>query len=1166
MSTQQFCHLHTHTEFSLLDGVSRIPALLRQVREHGMQFAGISDHGNMFGVVQFVKEAQRLGIKPIIGCELYLSPTSREDRTLPPKRAYNHLLAIAETQEGYQNLCRLSSLGYLEGFYYKPRIDMELLERHSRGLILTTTCLKGVVPQMILDGAPEREIDAALDRFAQIAGPGRFYVELQNHNLPEQLTVNRELVRLARRHGLPLLATNDAHYLCRGDHRVQDVLLCINTGANMKDESRMRFSSEEFFIKSPAEMWQLFGELPEALTNSVAIAERCEARLAFGQKLYPRFQPPDGLTDIEYLKRLCEAGLKQRYPNPSPELFRRLEHELSVIERMGYSSYFLIVWDFIHFAREQGIPVGPGRGSAAGSLVAYCLRITNLDPIKHGLLFERFLNPERVSPPDIDIDFCQDRRGEVIDYVKEKYGKDCVAQIITFQRMKARNAVRDVARVLGQPISLADKIAKIIGRVPNIDGKPPTITQCLDVEPELRQLYEQSPEVKEILDYAREIEGLARNAGTHAAGVVIAGRPLLDIIPLYVNQQDQALLTQWNMTEVEEVGLLKMDFLGLKNLTVIDHCIKKVKITRGVDIDIDAIPLNDPKTYRLLQQGDTLGIFQLESSGMRDWLKRLGPTCFEDIIAMLALYRPGPLKSGMVQQYVDAKHGRTRVVYDHPLLEPILKETNGVILYQEQVTQIANVLAGFSLGQGDILRRAMGKKKGDEFARMKKTFIEGCSNNNIDPAFAERLFEKIQNFAEYGFNKSHSAAYALVTYQTAWLKANYPVEYYSALLSTTDKTNQEKLARFMDEARTRGIQILPPDVNESFVDFTVTRNGHIRFGLGAIKTVGANLVQNIIVEREKGGRFENFEDFCLRVDQSLLNTRMVEALIRAGAFDSLGVYRSQLLRVCSHVLEVAAARQRAQRQGQHSLFDSFMAGGRGDAASDQATVAAATIALPMIEEAPPREKAAWEKELIGFYISSHPLDQFRMEWEAFASLHLGDIENINDGQSAAILGLVTGIVEKHDRKGDRMAFVKIEDFTGHAEVIFFASVWEKFRDIVQPEEAVFVAGRVNERMGERKIMADRALPASELRTRHTHHLRICLPPGEVNEENLRMIVEVVRRHQGRLPVYWGVLESDCGLAVVQPRRRLTIDPSDDALAALTALPCRPTLRLVPKGN
>ncbi|WP_439950896.1 DNA polymerase III subunit alpha [Desulfolucanica intricata] len=1049
-----FVHLHVHTEYSLLDGAARIKGVIKKAKDMGMTSLAITDHGVMFGVVDFYKACQKEGIKPILGCEVYVAPRTRHDRTPKIDDNLYHLVLLAENETGYKNLLNLVSLGFTEGFYYKPRVDKEILARYNEGLIALSGCIAGEVARYILQDAPDKARRSASE-YLNIFGSGNYFLEIQDHGFAEQKKVNRELIEISKELNIPLVATNDVHYVSRENAEMQDVLLCIQTGKTVDDPGRMKFQSQELYLKSPEEMAQLFGDVPGALENTVEIASRCEVRMEFGKLHLPYYRVPEGHTVESYLRELCEEGLNWRYKGSyGKDVRERLEYELSVIEQMGYSAYFLIVWDFIHFARNNGVPVGPGRGSAAGSLVAYVLGITNLDPLKYDLLFERFLNPERVSMPDIDVDICYERRNKVIEYVVQKYGEDRVAQIATFGTMAARAAIRDVGRALAMPYGEVDKVAKLVPAELKM-----TIEKALNESPDLKELYEREPEIRKLIDTARGLEGMPRHASIHAAGVVITKEPLTHYLPLY-KSTDGPVSTQFAKEPVEELGLLKMDLLGLRTLTVISDAVDMINRRINPPLDIEQIPLDDKNTYELLCRGEGVGVFQLESSGMRAILRDLRPEVFEDIVALVALYRPGPLGSGMVDDFIKNKHGLKEVVYLHPILEPILRDTYGVILYQEQVMRISSDLAGFSLGEADLLRRAMGKKKPEVIAGLRSQFLEGAKKKNVDPEIAGKVFDLMEYFAGYGFNKSHSAAYALVSYQTAYLKANYPVEYMAALL-TSVKDNSDKVALFIEECRRMGIEVLPPDVNESGEGFTVV-DGKIRFGMSAMKNVGLAAVQSIIKVREEGGPFTGFGDFCQRLDTKVVNRRVLESLIKGGAFDSLGHRRAQLMAVVDVGLSMAQQAQRDRNSGQVSLFD-FM---------EENESSSLSLTLPDISEFPYSEMLALEKEALGLYISGHPLAEYREVLAGMSTVNNVEVHEYSEGEIVSLGGLIVSLKQINTKKGDPMAFVNLEDLTGTIEVIVFPRVYKLYRQLLQPDAVVLVKGKVNGSGEEVKIIAE----------------------------------------------------------------------------------------------
>ncbi|MGI6629929.1 MAG: DNA polymerase III subunit alpha [Bacillota bacterium] len=1092
---KNFVHLHVHTEYSLLDGASRIKNLIQRAKDLDMPAIAITDHGVMYGIIDFYKEAKKQGIKPIIGCEIYLAQRTRFDKEPKKDDSPYHLVLLAENREGYQNLSKIVSLGFLEGFYYKPRVDREVLKKYHKGLIALSACLAGEIPQYLIEDRYEQAKLTAKE-YEEVFGRGNFYLEIQQHGLEDQTKVNLGLIRIARELGIPLVATNDIHYVNQEDALAQDVLLCIQTGKTREEENRMRFPTNEFYLKPYQEMEMLFAEYPEALSNSLAIAERCQVDFDFNCLYLPDYKVPENYNINSYLKSLCIEGARKRYPVYDGVVEERLEYELKVIEEMGYSGYFLIVWDLVNFARKNKIMVGPGRGSAAGSMVAYCLGITNIDPLKYGLLFERFLNPERVSMPDIDIDFCFERRGEVIDYLVQRYGSDRVAQIITFGTMAAKAAIRDVGRVLNISYGEVDRVAKLI---PNDLGI--TINRALEVSRELRAYYEEDPKIKELIDLARQLEGMPRHASTHAAGVVISRNKLMEHLPIQ-KTTDGAVTTQFAKETVEEIGLLKMDILGLRTLTVIRDALENIKLNKNIELDINDLPLDDSKTYELLSQGDSTGVFQLESSGMKNILKNLKPERFEDIIALVALYRPGPLGSGMVEDFIDRKHGRRKTDYLHEDLKPILQETYGVILYQEQVMKIASTLAGFSLGQADMLRRAMGKKKPEVIAGQRKNFMEGALKNGVTGDVAGQIFELMEYFAGYGFNKSHSAAYALVAYQTAYLKAHYPVEYMAALL-TSIMDNMDRVPVYIEECRRMGIKILPPDINESLIDFTVV-DDKIRFGLAAVKNVGRSAIENIIKARIAGGNFRSLEDFCERVS---VNKRVLESLIRCGAFDSLGFKRSQLLAGVEICLELGQKRMQEKASGQLSLLDMGMDEYQGTAG----------IELPDLPEFPSRELLAMEKDMIGFYVSGHPLDAYKKYLHQESLNSVDSLFQAPDGEPVKIGGMINSVRQVVTRKGELMAQFTLEDFTGTVGCIAFPRTYERFHHLIQGDQVVVIEGRINCQDEEVQVFCQVIRPPTKEKKAHEKlYIRI---NNDRDPKELDQIQKILLNYPGDIPVY-----------------------------------------------
>ena len=1138
----QFVHLHLHTQYSLLDGATQIDPLIRQVRAFGMPAVAITDHGNMFGAVEFYQKAKAAGIKPIIGCEAYVAPGSRLNREGHLAHYdYYHVILLAANRTGYQNLIKLVSKAYLEGFYYKPRVDKELLQQHHEGLIALSGCLSGEVPYLIGQKDMEGAVRAA-GEYRDLFGKERYYLEVQANGLEQQRVANRGLMEIHKRLGIPLAGTNDCHYLKKEDARPHDVMLCLQTGKTLNDPNRLRFDTDQLYVKSTDEMVAEFAEVPEAVRNTCRIAEHCDLNLAFNTSYLPQYRVPEGYTRESYLQQLATQGLADRLRErpgamPAAAYEGRLREELTVIITMGYAGYFLIVWDIINFARSRGIPVGPGRGSAAGSLVAYALRITDIDPLAYHLLFERFLNPERVTMPDIDMDFCMDRRGEVINYVIDKYGEDHVCQIITFGTLGAKAAIRDVGRVMEIPYAEVDRVAKLVPPQLNI-----TLEDALAQEPRLRDLTETDPKIGELMTVARALEGLARHASTHAAGVVISQEPLTDHVPLYKGANDE-VVTQYPMGDVEKIGLVKFDLLGLKTLTMINHAVRLITARRAggapsrvpdEPLDIGRLSLDDAATYGLLASGRTTGIFQLESPGMRNLLVKIKPECFEDLIAILALYRPGPLESGMVDDFIKRKRDPSQIAHDPPALEPILKETYGVIVYQEQVMAIANRLAGFTLGQADLLRRAMGKKKPEEMAKQKALFLQGAKKNHLSEKKAEKLFDLMAYFAGYGFNKSHSAAYALVTYQTAYLKAHAPTEFLAALL-TSEMGNADKMVGYFTECRDLGIRVLPPDVNESQTDFTVVEDG-IRFGLAAIKNVGEGAVDSIIATRDETGRFASFSDFCRRIDLRKVNKRVLEGLIKVGAFDSTGARRAQLAAVLDQTLEDAAAAQRERECGQTSIFGET--GGEGAVATDLAA-----SALPDLPEWDQDQKLKYERELTGFYISAHPLARYAGAIQKFATSTSAGLSEVGEGKEVKLCGIIAGVRTMMTKKGDRMAYFQLEDMQGLVEVIAFPDLFKAAGALLAPESVVRVTGTVERAEKGTRLKGTRIEALTELQARAVARVNIRFEDRPITSARLAELREVLRRYPGPTAIHFTFCLSSNLEADSAPIPDLTVSPS-----------------------
>ena len=1080
---KDFVHLHVHTQFSLLDGACHLDRLVKKAKELNMPALAITDHGNLFGAIKFYQMCKEAGIKPIIGCEFYLAKESRFKKE--KEEANFHLVLLAKDKEGYSNLVKLVSLSNIEGFYYKPRIDKELLEKYSRGLIGLSACLKGELPSLILEGRINEAYKKA-DEYQNILGKGNFYLELMDNGIKEQYKVNEALLKISKDLKIPIVATNDVHYINQDEAFAHEVLLCLQTQTTLDDPNHFKFNSDTFYFRSQEEMWQLFSSYPEALKNTLEIAEKCNVEFDFSSVYLPRFPlPPQEKDEFEYLKKLCYQNLKKRYPQSSSSVIERLEYELKVIKETGFASYFLIIWDIVKFAKERNIPVGPGRGSAAGSIVSYLLGITDIDPLKYNLLFERFLNPQRVSMPDIDIDFCYERREEVLDYVSRKYGKDCVAHIITFGTLLARAVVRDVGRVLGFSYSEVDRIAKMI---PSSPGHQVSLKEALELNPDLKNIYEQDERVKRLIDTALKLEGLSRHASTHAAGIVISDRPLMERIPL-ARAMEGEIVTGLDMESLEKLGLLKMDLLGLKTLTVIDETLKIIKRTKNKEIDINKIPLDDKKTFKLLASGETIGVFQLESQGMRQILKKLKPTEFKDLIAVLALYRPGPLASGLVSDFIERKHGKKPITYLHPKLEPILKETYGIILYQEQTMEIASCLAGFSLSQADLLRKAIGKKIPEIMEEQRSLFIEGCLKNGIPQDIAFKIFNLIDYFSGYGFNKSHSTAYALISYRTAYLKANFPVEFMAALL-TSERTNTDKIVEYINEAKRLGIKVLPPDINQSFANFTVTDDGNIRFGLLAIKNVGEAALENIIQLR-KEKKFESFFDFSSRVDKRAVNKKVIESLIKSGALDSLGLKRAQMMALLDKVLD----KKMQVSQNQLFLFSSLPK-------------------VPQIEEWPRKDLLRFEKELLGLYVSDHPLSSYRnlasyLKVEKIASLY-----EEKEEKDVRLLGVIEKIKITITRKEkEKMAIVKVEDESGSIEVFVFPSLFQECSFSLKEMKIIFIEGRLTIKEEIPKIIASRIIEIERI-WQDIKALNITLYPSV----DIKKLKEIFSAHRGSIPV------------------------------------------------
>ena len=1052
-----FTHLHVHTEYSLLDGSNKIKEYVARVKKLGMDSAAITDHGVMYGVIDFYKEAKAQGIKPILGCEVYVAPGSRFDKEAGNNEdRYYHLVLLAENNEGYQNLMKIVSIGFIDGFYYKPRVDIETLETYHEGIIALSACLAGEIPRYIMRGMYEEACKSAL-RYQNIFGKNNFFLELQDHGMPEQKQVNQSLLRMSREMGIELVATNDVHYTYAEDVKPHDILLCLQTGKRLSDEDRMRYEGGQYFVKSPEEMATLFPYAPEALENTYKIAQRCNVEIEFGVTKLPKYDVPEGYTSWEYLNKLCWDGFAERYPDDTGKLRDQLTYELSIIQKMGYVDYFLIVWDFIKYSRDHGIAVGPGRGSAAGSLVSYTLGITNIDPAKYQLLFERFLNPERVSMPDIDVDFCFERRQEVIDYVVRKYGKDRVAQIVTFGTLAARGVLRDVGRVMDMPYAFVDSIAKMVPQELNI-----TLDRALKTNPEFKTLYDTNEQVKELVDMSMRLEGLPRHTSMHAAGVVISQKAVDEYVPLS-RAQDGSLTTQFTMTTLEELGLLKMDFLGLRTLTVIQNAVRMAEQGHGCKIDVDHIDYNDKAVLDSLGTGKTDGVFQLESTGMKNFMKELKPQSLEDIIAGISLYRPGPMD--FIPQYIRGKNHPETITYDCPQLESILEPTYGCIVYQEQVMQIVQKLAGYTLGRADLVRRAMSKKKAAVMQQERQNFVcgneaegvPGCISRGIPENVANKIYDDMIDFAKYAFNKSHAAAYAVVAYQTAWLKYYYPVEFMAALM-TSVIDNSTKVSEYILTCRQMSIGILAPDVNESESAFSVS-GGAIRYGLNAIKSIGRPVIESIIAERKAGGPYVDLSDFIHRLPGKDVNKRVVENLIKSGAFDSFPANRRQMMLIYGQIMDEAAQKKKTELAGQMSLFD-FAA---------EEDKEAFKVKIPVVAEYNKGDLLAFEKEVLGFYISGHPLEEYEEQWKRgishvttdFLPPEEGELPKVHDGERATVGGMITTKTMKATKTNKMMAFITIEDLVGTVEVIVFPRDYEKIGKMLNVDDKVFVSGRIS---------------------------------------------------------------------------------------------------------
>jgi DNA polymerase-3 subunit alpha len=1155
MRQPEFVHLHVHTDYSLLDGACETGELLDEASRQKMPAVAITDHGNLFAAANFFYEASKRDVKPIIGCEVYVAKGSRHDRgekaapngnarngnlehgeTEPGVRGSNHLVLLCENQRGYQNLIKLVSTGFLEGFYYKPRIDYDILAKHSDGLIALSACLKGAVTEAVADDRYDQARENAY-RLRDIFGKQNFFLEIQDQGLDIEKAVNPQLVRLSKETGIPLVATNDCHYLHHEDAHAQEVLLCIQTGKTMGDANRMKFATDQFYFKTAAEMAKVFGEIPEALRRTLDIAARCNVKIERIANPFPEFKVPEGQTASSYFEAVVRDGFARRVPylerlaksgalaNPLSEYERRLTSEIQMIQKMRYEGYFLIVWDFIHYARAQNVPVGPGRGSAAGSLVSYALRITDVDPLQYNLLFERFLNPERVSMPDIDIDFCMRRRGELIDYVTQKYGRENVAQIITFGTMAAKAAIKDVGRAMEIPYTEVDRLAKMVPATLGIELK-----DALEEAPQLKSAVNSDEKLKDLMNVALRLEGLSRHASTHAAGVVISPEPLTELVPVYKTNRDE-ITTQFDMNALERIGLLKMDFLGLTTLTVLQDAVRMVEQNRGVKVDIDGLTLDDADTYKLFSRGDTTAIFQFESHGMRDILRRYQPTRIEDLTALNALYRPGPIQGGMIDDFINRKHGKTKVSYELPQLQDILQETYGVILYQEQVMQIANRLASFSLGEADLLRRAMGKKKKEEMAAQRAKFLAGCAKNKINDKKAEKIFNLMEEFAGYGFNKSHSCAYALLAYQTAYMKTHYPVEFMAALL-TSETGNAEKAVKYINEARGMNISILPPDVNESDLYFTPVGES-IRFGLAAIKNVGENTAKAIRESKLSGGDFRSLYDFCERIESRFLNKRVFESLIKSGAMDSLGPREAMTASVDDAITAIQRA-SRSRESGQHGLFF-----GGGSPAEEH-------ISFTLREAAPwsEEERLSSEYAMLGFYVSGHPLEKYSSRLSEWGALRLEEIEGQRNGKEVSVAALIVGNRPMRSKKGARWGIFTLQDMTGVQELLAFPESFAKHEQILKPGTPLLLKVRVQiEEAGTRLSLQEaRRLADIVERQAAKQEFRVRLPMAAMSEQMMDRLEKLFAGAPGMSQVVFELEAPDGSVCVLPSQQRVKATP------------------------
>ncbi len=1124
MVHSDFVHLHVHTQYSLLDGACLLERLVEKAAHFRLPALAMTDHGNIFGAIKFYNICMKKGIKPIIGCEVYVANGSRFTKEYKPGADSNyHLILLAKDEEGYSNLVKLVSLAHLEGFYYKPRIDKEILQKYSKGLIASSACLKGEIASCIIADDLNQATKLA-DDYLNIFGKGNFYLEVMDNGLAEQKKVNKQLIKISKELDIPLVATNDIHYLEKEEAFAHEALLAIQTQTTLDDPNRFKFNSDTFYFRSPEEMKAIFKEIPEAIKNTLEITQKCNLTMDFSKIHLPHFPLPQGQTDDDYLRDICQKNLSERYPKVTKEVNERLDYELSVIKKTGFSSYFLIIWDLVKFAKENHIPVGPGRGSAAGSIVSYILKITDVDPLSYDLLFERFLNPERISMPDIDIDFCYEKRAEILEYVGRKYGKESVAQIITFGTMLARAVVRDVGRVMSFSYSEVDKIAKMI---PYTVGQHTTLKDALTASPELSDIYNADPRIKRLIDVAMQLEGLSRHASTHAAGVVISDKPLIERVPLTTGTDGEAV-TGFDMGSLEKTGLLKMDFLGLKTLTVIEETTKIIKRTHGKDIDMTAIPLNDKKTFALLAKADTIGVFQLESRGMRDVLTKMQPTKFEDLIAVLALYRPGPLGSGMVDDFINRKQGKKHISYIHPKLESILKKTYGIILYQEQIMQIVSKLAGFDMARADLLRKAIGKKIPEIMDEQRHLFVEGCQKNNINKAIASQIFDLIDYFSGYGFNKSHSTAYALISYRTAFLKANYPVEFMAALL-TSERNNTDKVVEYVNESTRMQIKVLPPDINTSFTNFTVTDAKSIRFGLLAIKNVGHAALENIIQTR-KEKKFDSIFEFCDRVDMRVVNKKVMESLIKSGAMDSFGLKRAQMMGILDKLLNKGAKKIDAS---QLLLFET---------PRDES--------VPDIEEWPLLQILNFEKSLLGIYLTSHPLHSYSNIVNYLKRERIASLYSEKPHEEVTVCGVVEKVrIITTRKRAERMAILKIEDETASIEVFVFPRLFDEVGMYLREKAILALKGKAESKEKVPKILASSIIPIERIAS-SIKALNIYV---EKNGLPLDQLKSIFIKNKGTIPVFFSFKDTKLGGLKVRTANKFCIDLSEQALEQVSSL-------------